>query len=164
VRATVQFYQATSNGVVASADMRRFAEQIRKLYKQADYVGSLVVPSTLDKTRPTNWDGASPRPAGITWSDFPGLMERTQNQCGFPQYMTPIETGVTLSRGLLITPMSTGSWLPCFCLYSAEADVIEEEAMGVQRTAHTEAWTQHSRRNHVNVRDLRYIAIVRANT
>jgi hypothetical protein len=100
VRATVQFYQATSNGVVANADMRRFADQIRKVYKQPDYVGSLVVPSTLDKSRPTNWDGASPRPAGITWSDFPGLRERAENQCGFPQYITPIQTGATLSRGL----------------------------------------------------------------
>jgi hypothetical protein len=94
VRATIQFYQATSNGVLASADLRRFAEQIRKVYQQADYVGSLVVPTTADTHRPTNWDGVTPRPAGITWADFPGLVERAENQCGFPQYLTPIHTGV----------------------------------------------------------------------
>jgi hypothetical protein len=100
VRATVQFYQATSSGVVASADLRRFAEQIRKVYKQADYVGSLVVPTSADQQRPTNWAGVGPRPAGITWADFPGLVERADNQCGFPQYMTPVEIGVPMSRGL----------------------------------------------------------------
>lgn len=36
----MQFYKATSNGVVSEADI---AEQINRVYKQADYVGSLVV-------------------------------------------------------------------------------------------------------------------------
>lgn len=93
VRATVQFYQATSNGVVSGGDMRRFADQIRKVYRQADYVGSLVVPTLHDRKRPTNWDGVGGRPAGITWLDFPGLVERAENQCGLPQYMTPVHTG-----------------------------------------------------------------------
>jgi len=100
VRATIQFYQATSNGVVSSADMRRFADQIRKVYKQADYVGSLVVPAAADAQRPTNWDGVTPRPAGITAADFPGLVERAEDGCGFPQYMTPVHTGVPANRGL----------------------------------------------------------------
>ena len=93
VRATIQFYQATSNGVVSAGDMRRFADQIRKVYKQADYVGSLVVPTVRDRQRPTNWDGVTARPEGITWLDFPGLVERVENQCGFPQYMTPVRAG-----------------------------------------------------------------------
>ncbi|MBT8493946.1 MAG: hypothetical protein KJO07_12910, partial [Deltaproteobacteria bacterium] len=74
VRVTVQFYQATSNGVVSRADVTRLAKKIDKVYKQADYVGSLVVPSGM--RRPTMWSGASTAPAGLSWIDFPGLAER----------------------------------------------------------------------------------------
>jgi hypothetical protein len=42
-RVTVQFYNATSNGVVSEQDMRDIADQINKVCQQADYVGSLVV-------------------------------------------------------------------------------------------------------------------------
>jgi hypothetical protein len=79
VRVTVQFYQATSNGVLAAADVKTLHAQIKKVYAQADYVGSLVVPSPADRQRPTNWDGVSPRPAGVTWQDFPGLVERSRD-------------------------------------------------------------------------------------
>ncbi len=43
VRVTVQFYKATSNGVVSKEGMADIATQINKVYRQADYVGSLVV-------------------------------------------------------------------------------------------------------------------------
>jgi hypothetical protein len=76
VRVTVQFYQATSNGVLAAADVGRLRAQIDKVYAMADYVGSLVVPTDADRQRPTNWDGVGPRPPGVTMQDFPGLMER----------------------------------------------------------------------------------------
>ena len=74
VRVTVQFYQATSNGVVGAADLKRMADQISKVYKQADYVGSLVLPEGED--RPTMWTGATTAPAHLTWRDFAGLRER----------------------------------------------------------------------------------------
>lgn len=72
VRVTVQFYQATSNGVVSAEDVERMAAQVGKVYASADYVGSLVVPGPRDRSRPTNFatgddDGADP---------FPGLTER----------------------------------------------------------------------------------------
>ena len=86
VRVTVQFYQATSNGVLATADVQGLRAQIDKVYAMADYVGSLVVPTAADRRRPTNWDGVGPRPAGVTVQDFPGLMERWRD--GKP--MTPI--------------------------------------------------------------------------
>ena len=44
VRVTVQFYQATSNGVLAVRDVENLRAQIKKVYAMADYVGSLVVP------------------------------------------------------------------------------------------------------------------------
>ena len=75
VRVTLQFYQATSNGVVSHANVKAMAAQIKKVYGKGDYVGSLVVPSGADRKRPTNWDGV--RSGGSwSWSDFPGLVER----------------------------------------------------------------------------------------
>jgi hypothetical protein len=85
VRVTVQFYQATSNGVLAAADVKGLRAQIDKVYAMADYVGSLVVPTGADRRRPTNWTGVGPRPAGVTVQDFAGLMERSRD--GKP--MTP---------------------------------------------------------------------------
>ena len=79
VRVTVQFYQATSNGVLASADVRNLRAQIKKVYAMADYVGSLVVPTAADRQRPTNWDGVTTRPRGVTVQDFPGLMQRRED-------------------------------------------------------------------------------------
>lgn len=74
VRVTVQFYQATSNGVVGKKDMEAMAKQIAKVYNSADYVGSLVVPR--GGPRPTMWDGATEAPVDFDWRDFDGLRER----------------------------------------------------------------------------------------
>jgi hypothetical protein len=76
VRVTVQFYQATSNGVLAEADVRTLASQIDKVYSQADYVGSLVVPAPSDRRRPTSWDGVGPMPPGTRCENFPALLAR----------------------------------------------------------------------------------------
>ena len=42
IRVTVQFYQATSNGQIDAATINRLAQQINRVYAEADYVGSLV--------------------------------------------------------------------------------------------------------------------------
>ena len=63
IRVTVQFYKATSNGVVSEQDMADIADQINKVYQQADYVGSLVVDGPMgratehegDHIEPPNW-------------------------------------------------------------------------------------------------------------
>lgn len=57
IRVTVQFYKATSNGIVSDADLRAMYDEIHQVYSNADYVGSLVVPSG-DRTRPTAWTRA----------------------------------------------------------------------------------------------------------
>jgi hypothetical protein len=54
VRVTVQFYKATSNGVVNEADLDGIAKSIGSVYEHADFVGSLVVPEG-DARRPTAW-------------------------------------------------------------------------------------------------------------
>ena len=75
VRVTLQFYQATSNGVVSRDNVKAMAAQIKKVYAKGDFVGSLVVPTELDRQRPTAWSGAS-KSVMATWRDFPGLVER----------------------------------------------------------------------------------------
>jgi hypothetical protein len=54
IRITVQFYKATSNGVVDDADLDRIARSIGSVYEHADVVGSLVLPEG-DRRRLTAW-------------------------------------------------------------------------------------------------------------
>lgn len=56
VRVTVQFYKATSNGVVSDSDLDDLERSIKRVYRDGDFVGSLVVPaSEQDRRRPTGW-------------------------------------------------------------------------------------------------------------
>jgi len=75
VRVTLQFYQATSNGVVSRANIKAMAAQIKKVYGKGDYVGSLVVPTGVDRMRPTNFTGDH-TPGLASVYQFPGLVER----------------------------------------------------------------------------------------
>ena len=54
IRITVQFYKATSNGVVDEKDLDAIAKSIGSVYERASFVGSLVVPEG-DPRRPTEW-------------------------------------------------------------------------------------------------------------
>ena len=54
IRVTVQFYKATSNGVVSASEMKAIAEQIQAVYADAKAVGSLV--TEPDRGRSTEWD------------------------------------------------------------------------------------------------------------
>lgn len=67
IRVTVQFYKATSNGVVSEEDMADIADQINRVYQQADYVGSLVVEGPTG--RPTEHEGTHVEPPGW-WEVF----------------------------------------------------------------------------------------------
>jgi len=67
IRVTVQFYKATSNGIVTEADMQAIASQIERVYDEGDYVGSLVVGGESD--RPTEYDGPKYEPPGW-WDAF----------------------------------------------------------------------------------------------
>jgi len=55
IRVTVQFYKATSNGIATEQDIREIYTQIQRVYDDASYVGSLVVPEP-GSYRPTDWD------------------------------------------------------------------------------------------------------------
>ncbi|MFS8880351.1 hypothetical protein, partial [Synechococcus sp. H55.11] len=54
IRVTIQFYKATDNGVVSAEDMAQIHRQIDRVYREADYVGSLVIQP--DTGRPTEYD------------------------------------------------------------------------------------------------------------
>ncbi len=58
IRVTVQFYKATSNGIVTKKDIDAIADELEKVYEDGSYVGSLVVPDP-GTFRPTDWDRAS---------------------------------------------------------------------------------------------------------
>jgi len=81
VRVTVQFYKATSNGIVTEADMVDIAEQIERVYDDADYVGSLVVDGPSD--RPTEHDGPKIEPPGwwdAFWQRYEDNVEMTREE------------------------------------------------------------------------------------
>lgn len=54
IRVTVQFYKATSNGVMNATEMTALADQIASVYTDAKAVGSLVCDP--DRGRSTEWD------------------------------------------------------------------------------------------------------------
>lgn len=54
IRITVQFYKATSSGVLEPKDFDAITRNINSAYEHADYVGSLVLPES-DQARPTEW-------------------------------------------------------------------------------------------------------------
>lgn len=60
VRVTVQFYKATSSGVVTEEDIRQVRAQIDRVYANADYVGSLVTEGYTG--RQTEWVRPQPYP------------------------------------------------------------------------------------------------------
>jgi len=67
IRVTVQFYKATSNGVVSAQDIADIRAQIDEVYARADYVGSLVTGG--DTGRPTEYVGNKVEPPDW-WDKF----------------------------------------------------------------------------------------------
>lgn len=90
VRVTVQYYLATSNGVISRADVARIHRKIQNVYEKGDYVGSLVVPETKTR-RPTEWTGSTTAPRNLTIDHFPGL-EQIYRDRGWvwPRIIRPI--------------------------------------------------------------------------
>ena len=75
IRVTVQFYKATSNGVVSPGDMEEIAGQIRRVYNEADYIGSLVVDGPSE--RPTEHDESKSEPLDWWAAFWPRYEENT---------------------------------------------------------------------------------------
>lgn len=67
IRVTVQFYKATADARVTEADMREIADQIDRVYRDADYVGSLVIAG--ETGRPTEHSGPKVEPPDW-WQKF----------------------------------------------------------------------------------------------
>lgn len=80
IRVTVQFYQATSNGVVSAADIDAIAAQIEGVYRGAVSLGSLVTEG--ETGRSTEWDDrgeGKAEPAGW-WEEFWARQERASGR------------------------------------------------------------------------------------
>jgi hypothetical protein len=82
VRVTVQFYKATSNGVVDDEDMSDIATQINRVYRDRQYVGSLVLDGPSD--RPTEYKGHKVQPPWW-WDSF---WERHERNTGMNRFET----------------------------------------------------------------------------
>jgi len=67
IRVTVQFYKATSNGVVNEGDLKQIKSEIDRVYDQSDSVGSLVTGG--ETGRVTEYYGNKVQPAGW-WNEF----------------------------------------------------------------------------------------------
>jgi hypothetical protein len=70
IRVTVQFYKATSNGIVDASDIADVRRQIDRVYADASYVGSLVTEGYTG--RRTEWVRPEPQPqprANAQWAD-----------------------------------------------------------------------------------------------
>jgi hypothetical protein len=67
VRVTVQFYKATSNGVVSPDDLADIKREIDRVYANADAVGSLVTQG--ETGRATEYDGSKVQPSDW-WARF----------------------------------------------------------------------------------------------
>ncbi len=67
VRVTVQFYKATSNGVVSESDLKEIKAQIDRVYAKGDFVGSLVTDGKTERV--TEYDGPKIQPADW-WEKF----------------------------------------------------------------------------------------------
>jgi hypothetical protein len=67
IRVTVQFYKATDNGVVSAEDMAQIHHQIARVYREADYVGSLVIQPDTGRPTEYNRDAETERPFPFPW-------------------------------------------------------------------------------------------------
>lgn len=67
IRVTVQFYKATSNGVVSESDLRSIKRDIDQVYSQSDSVGSLVTEG--ETGRATEYAGCKVQ-SGDWWRNF----------------------------------------------------------------------------------------------
>ena len=79
IRVTVQFYKATSNGIVSSYDMNQIHKEIDQVYEQSDSVGSLVTDGETGRT--TDYYGMKVEPSGW-WQEF---WQRNEENTGLTQ-------------------------------------------------------------------------------
>lgn len=100
VRVTVQFYKATSNGVVSAEDIRAIAEQINRVYSHSDYVGSLVTEG--ETGRVTEYEGAKVQPHDW-WERF---WERYEGNMGLSREEAIARLRALLGRNYWERPVS----------------------------------------------------------
>ena len=100
VRVTVQFYKATSNGVVSDTDLKEIKAQIDRVYAKSDYVGSLVTQG--ETGRVTEYEGVKVQPADW-WQQF---WQRHQHETGDTRAVAMAKLGRLLGKNYRARPVS----------------------------------------------------------
>lgn len=100
VRVTVQYYKATSNGIVSPGDIEAIRRDIERVYEDAEFVGSLVTQG--ETGRPTEYWGNKVQPAGW-WSDF---WRRYEADTGVSRFEATRRLQVLLGRDFERRPVS----------------------------------------------------------
>ena len=100
VRVTVQFYKATSNGIVSHDDMRAIKYEIDRVYDQGENVGSLVVGGEIG--RPTEYVGNRVQPANW-WN---GFWQRYEDNMGITRAEARRRLQALLGNDYLSRPVS----------------------------------------------------------
>ena len=100
IRVTVQFYKATSNGVVSPVDMEQVHQEIDQVYAQSDSVGSLVTEG--DTGRVTEYYGAKVQPAGW-WQEF---WQRNEENTGLTREQAIANLRKLLGHDYMTRPVS----------------------------------------------------------
>lgn len=77
VRVTVQFYKATSTGVMSETDIKAISSQINRVYSSSESVGSLVTGGRTGRV--TEYEGAKVQPKEW-WAEFWRLYESNMNE------------------------------------------------------------------------------------
>lgn len=100
IRVTVQFYKATSNGVVSAADLDAIKGQIDRVYAHSDYVGSLVTQG--ETGRVTEYSGNKVQPAGW-WEAF---WDRYEKSSGISRVIAREKLQKLLGRNYFQKPVT----------------------------------------------------------
>merc|ERR1712062_389620 len=105
VRVTLQYYKATSNGVVNKEIMDDIVKQLEQSHKHADFMGSLV--TEYDPKRPTEWVEKKediPKPVMTETDEYAKIRSALKKYCGsdWKQFMTNFEKEEVMDSDLRI--------------------------------------------------------------
>jgi hypothetical protein len=101
VRVTVQFYLATATGVLTEADINKIYEQIQAVYKEGDYISSLVTGGGVTG-RITEYEGAKIQPEDW-WDKF---WDRYENNTGINRREAVQKLMEMLGTGFMNQPVT----------------------------------------------------------
>ncbi|ETN97779.1 hypothetical protein RFI_39747 [Reticulomyxa filosa] len=111
VRVTLQYYKATSNGVVTDEVMTEIKAQLDNSQKQADFIGSLVTDGLTE--RPTDWEAKEIEKIASNSDNDKHVKEALVNLGLFNTYYESFKSNAVDDKALLaLTENDLSSLLP----------------------------------------------------